>query len=191
MTIGEKIKYLRNLRNLTQNQLAEMTGIHLVTIAKYETNKTKPQPAQIKRLVSALSVNLYALLDLDFNNEIQSRTDFTALLVQFLKNEILNICGERDEDGQLNTETVSFYIAPVLANFFNLTTNNQVRFEDVILSLKDEQILSKILSWEKLNYLYVKAKVKYRDTEDEEVLRVVNELKNNMELIEFELLLMD
>lgn len=191
MTIGEKIKYLRNLRNLTQNQLAEMTGIHSITIAKYETNKMKPQPAQIKRIANAMSINPYALLELDFNDEIQSFSDAMGLIIQFVKNEILNICGERDEDGQLNTETVSFYIAPVLANFFNLTTNNQVRFEDVILNLKDEQILSKILSWEKFNYLYKKIETENRDTEDEEVLSVLNELKNNMELIEFELLLMD
>ena len=33
---------------MTQSQLAERTGIHPVSIRKYETNKTIPQPEQIR-----------------------------------------------------------------------------------------------------------------------------------------------
>ena len=38
MTIGEKIKYCRKQIGITQDKLAELTGIHPVSIRKYETN---------------------------------------------------------------------------------------------------------------------------------------------------------
>ena len=43
MTIGKKIKYLREHRGMTQAELAEATGIHPVSIRKYETDKMTPQ----------------------------------------------------------------------------------------------------------------------------------------------------
>ena len=49
MTIGEQIKYIRKRRGLTQGQLAEATGIHPVTIRKYETNKLQPKKSRYKK----------------------------------------------------------------------------------------------------------------------------------------------
>ncbi len=34
MTIGEKIKYLRKQKRVTQTKLSQLTGIHQVSIAK-------------------------------------------------------------------------------------------------------------------------------------------------------------
>lgn len=41
MTIGEKIKYLRNKLNITQSSLANKTNIHPVTIRKKRTSVRK------------------------------------------------------------------------------------------------------------------------------------------------------
>ena len=41
--------------------MAAMTGIHPVSIRKYETNKMHPQSAQIERLAEALQVNSSAI----------------------------------------------------------------------------------------------------------------------------------
>lgn len=38
MTTGEIIKFLRNRKGLTQNQLAEILGVKLSSIQKYESN---------------------------------------------------------------------------------------------------------------------------------------------------------
>ena len=43
MTIGEKIKYFRTRIGITQAKLAELSGIHPVSIRKYETNEMVPQ----------------------------------------------------------------------------------------------------------------------------------------------------
>lgn len=49
MTIGEKIRYCREQIGITQGKLAELTGIHPVSIRKYETNKMQPQPPQLEK----------------------------------------------------------------------------------------------------------------------------------------------
>ena len=50
LTVGDKIKYFRKQRGMTQAQLAELTGIHPVSIRKYEINKMQPQSQQIERI---------------------------------------------------------------------------------------------------------------------------------------------
>ena len=52
MTIGEKIKYCRKQIGITQDKLAELTGIHPVSIRKYETNKMQPQPPQLEKIAA-------------------------------------------------------------------------------------------------------------------------------------------
>ena len=49
MTVGEKIKYFRNQYNVTQNQLAESTGICISLIKKYETNRAIPKLHHLKQ----------------------------------------------------------------------------------------------------------------------------------------------
>ena len=56
MTIGEKIKYCRKQIGITQDKLAELTGIHPVSIRKYETNKMRPQPPQLEKIAAALEL---------------------------------------------------------------------------------------------------------------------------------------
>ena len=50
MDIGERIKFCRKHRGMTQDRLAEETGIHPVSIRKYETGKMVPKPEQIERI---------------------------------------------------------------------------------------------------------------------------------------------
>ena len=61
MTIGEKIKYCRKQIGITQDKLAELTGIHPVSIRKYETNKMQPQPPQLEKIAVALGISYNAL----------------------------------------------------------------------------------------------------------------------------------
>lgn len=58
MTIGEKIKYFRTLIGITQGRLAELSGIHPVSIRKYETNRMVPGVEALSRIAKALNVSL-------------------------------------------------------------------------------------------------------------------------------------
>ena len=57
MTIGTKIRILRQERNMTQNELAEAIGLAGITIQQYEADKYKPKIQQIEKLAAALNVS--------------------------------------------------------------------------------------------------------------------------------------
>lgn len=61
MTIGEKIKYCRKQIGITQDKLAELTSIHPIFIRKYKTNKMQPQPPQLEKIATVLSVSYNTL----------------------------------------------------------------------------------------------------------------------------------
>ena len=98
MTIGEKIKYCRKQIGITQDKLAELTGIHPVSIRKYETNKMQPQPPQLEKIAVALGVSYNALNGSD-NAGLRLETvgDLMSVLMVLCNSGILQISGERGE----------------------------------------------------------------------------------------------
>lgn len=64
MTLGEKIKHHRTMKGLTQKQLGEMTGIHEVSIRKYEANKIAAKREQLEKIANVLGVPLNEFLEL-------------------------------------------------------------------------------------------------------------------------------
>jgi transcriptional regulator with XRE-family HTH domain len=55
--LGDRIKYLREKKNLIQKELAVKSGLTIVQLSRYETNDRKPDPDTLKRLVDALDTN--------------------------------------------------------------------------------------------------------------------------------------
>ncbi len=47
---GKEIKEKREAKGWTQQQLADMIGVHQVTVARWETDKRTPHPAVIRML---------------------------------------------------------------------------------------------------------------------------------------------
>ena len=56
MEINEKIRYFRKQRGLSQELLAERTGINVNTIRKYEIGIRKPKVEQLKKISDADSL---------------------------------------------------------------------------------------------------------------------------------------
>ena len=56
MTMGAKIRILRQERNMTQKELAAASGLAEITIQGYEADKFKPKIEQINKLATALNV---------------------------------------------------------------------------------------------------------------------------------------
>lgn len=95
--IGEKIKKARKSKGLTQKQLAEASGIHLVSIKKYETNKMKPKVPQIQKISSTLDISFLLLLDFEIIELLESlleKTDYSffesdkSILINFRDKKI-------------------------------------------------------------------------------------------------------
>lgn len=63
MSIAENIKYLRKQNNLTQKQLAEKSGLAIITIQQYEAGKFEPKNDSLHKLRKALNCNINEILD--------------------------------------------------------------------------------------------------------------------------------
>lgn len=193
LTVGDKIKYFRKQRGMTQAQLAELTGIHPVSIRKYEINKMQPQSQQIERIAEALRVSSGALGDSHSDIiHMETKGDLMGLLMLWHKSGILSIEGERGEDNLLDAATVRFQPNTVFGTYLALCCN-QAKKEEVIqldnlsVVLQDKSILQNLLRWESLYNGYVLMSKKYGDSDSEPTLAALNDLRENLELIEMEL----
>lgn len=188
MTIGEKIKYFRSRIGITQTKLAELSGIHPVSIRKYETNKMVPQTAQIDRLAEALGVSSFALAGFENNIRLETVGDFMGLMIMLIKTKIVSINGEREENGMINADTIEFVINPFITNFFGAKVDKtDLSANTILYYLKNENILSDILKWERINHRYEKCAAEICDTSDKELINILEELKEQKEVIELEL----
>lgn len=153
MTIGEKIKYVRKLYHMSSAELAERTGIHPVSIRKYESNKMVPQSAQIERLAAAfhLSPAIFSGLT-DMRFDFQYSGDCLGMLIMLYTSGTLIINGERDEKNILIKETVKFTVSPLLQKFLQFSEkDNTLPFEDMNVLIKDNDTLDRFIFWE---YMY-------------------------------------
>lgn len=62
MGFPERLVTLRKERKLTQQSLADLLGVHVMQIHRYETGRSQPSLEVIKKLAVALSVTTDALL---------------------------------------------------------------------------------------------------------------------------------
>ncbi len=72
MTTGQKIKYIRLLKRLTQRDVTEKLNMSQQAYSRLETDQTKPTHDQMKKLTEALGISLEDLDKWDgkfvFNN---------------------------------------------------------------------------------------------------------------------------
>lgn len=72
MTFGEKVKAARLAMNLSQTELAQLTGISERSLYTYEQLGTLPRKSNIRKLAEALHVSVSYLFD-DERTDTQSR----------------------------------------------------------------------------------------------------------------------
>ena len=56
--IGDRLRTLRKRKLLTQEQLAERSGIAASTVIRIERNQVEPQGATIRKLGPAVQINI-------------------------------------------------------------------------------------------------------------------------------------
>lgn len=189
MTTGDKIKYLRKQLGLTQAQLAETTGIHLVTIKKYETNKVQPLPAQVERLASALHVGCIALTGID-RSGLQIRTvgDFFGLIMTLCNIGFLELIGERDSKQLILPETAQIRINPILKNYLDVSAvTGNFDITNFFLHIKSGDFLLDLLKWERISFTYTQAVEVAGPNPDPFIQAALDDVQYKKELIELEL----
>lgn len=68
MNFGERIKYLRTKKGLTQKELADKMGVSSSWIGMYESGRRKPKLGTLRKIATALEVDvssLYSYVDTD------------------------------------------------------------------------------------------------------------------------------
>ena len=69
MTIGNKIRFFRNLRGFTQAELGEKVNLPGDRIRQYENDVRTPKADKLKDIADALDVDVAALSDIDIKSE--------------------------------------------------------------------------------------------------------------------------
>ena len=93
--IGKKIRACREFRGFSQIQLAELSGINVGTIRKYELGIRNPKPEQLEKIAAALGLNVSIFLD--FN--IETVGDVLSLL--FAIDDSVNLSLSETEDQKI------------------------------------------------------------------------------------------
>lgn len=184
-SVGERIKYFRKERKMTQEQLAELTGIHPVSIRKYETNKMQPQIEQIERIASTLQVNANAIIGYNgAPTRVDTVGDLMGLLMTLYRARVLLIVGKRNEDFEIEPDSAKITINPSLAGFFKVlspnNSENSISLSDIIVTLNDTDHLQSFLTWALCCLGY--EEIKQATTEPLEMSSFIEERLEELEL---------
>ena len=87
-TLGEKIKKLRNEKNLTQEELAEQIFVTRTAISKWEQDKGYPSIESLKMISKLFNVSMDQLLSEEELNKIQTSNDSSETLEESSKLKI-------------------------------------------------------------------------------------------------------
>ena len=193
MTISEKLKYCRKQIGITQDKLAELTGIHPVSVRKYETNKMQPQPPQLEKIAAALGVSYNALNGSDTAGlRLETVGDLMGVLMVLCNSGILRITGERGEDKLLKDETVSIQFNHILSSYlefgyFSRGKEHTLALQDALLNIRSYKVLNDLLKWEKMNFIYQSALKSVGENPNEATQAAIDEIAETKEKVELEL----
>lgn len=193
VTLGEKIRYYREQLGITQGKLAELTGIHPVSIRKYETNKMQPQPPQIERIATALGVSYNALNGIgNAGMRLETVGDLMGILMVLCDSGIIQISGERGEDKILKDDTVSIHLNPILSSYLEIGyiargKAHTLSLQDTLLNIRSYKVFNDLLKWEKMNYICQSALKSAGDNPNEATQAAIDELAETKEKVELKL----
>ena len=102
MTTGEKIKYFRNMRGISQETLGQLSGINSATIKKYEYGIRNPKPDQLLKIANALGISINIFMDFD----IETVSDVLSLLFKLDDQIDMKFEADKDDEGNFKPATV-------------------------------------------------------------------------------------
>lgn len=129
--VGEKIRAYREFRGFNQIQLAELSGINVGTIRKYELGLRNPKPDQLEKIAAALGLNVSMFLDID----ITTVGDVLSLLFAIEDSVDLSLTESENQDIILSFHN------PMMQDFFKKWCQFKNVYEKEkaeILAIEDE-----------------------------------------------------
>ena len=129
--VGKKIRAFREFRGYSQIQLAELSGINVGTIRKYELEIRNPKPDQLEKIATALGLNVSVFLD--FNIE----TVGDVLSILFAIDDSVNLSLSENSDQNI----AMTFDNPTMQDFFKKWCQFKNVYEKEkaeILAIEDE-----------------------------------------------------
>ena len=129
--VGKKIRAFREFSGYSQIQLAELSGINVGTIRKYELGIRNPKPDQLEKIATALGLNVSVFLD--FNIE----TVGDVLSILFAINDSVNLSLSETSDQNI----AMTFDNPTMQDFFKKWCQFKNVYEKEkteILAIEDE-----------------------------------------------------
>lgn len=103
-TLGDRIKYYRNKKGLTQKQLANMIGAKHNSVCDWEKDKNKPDVGMIERLIGVFGVDANTLLGWNEQGKIKKDAEELAdkiITNKRIKNILSDITEMNDDDVEM------------------------------------------------------------------------------------------
>ena len=129
--VGKKIRAYREFKGYSQIQLAELSGINVGTIRKYELGIRNPKPDQLEKIATALGLNVSVFLD--FN--IETVGDVLSILFAIDDSVNLSLSETSDQNIAMTFDN------PAMQDFFKKWCqfkNVYVKEQAEILAIEDE-----------------------------------------------------
>ena len=135
MNVGKKIRYYRELRGLSQQQLSDFSGIPLGTLKKYEIGNRNPKAEPLQRIADALQISISSLHTIN----LETIGDVAPYLFAISKLGEVQFHGKKQEDGKFDPSdlTISFK-SPVLKRFLKEWADSKA----IIDHLREEALFS-------------------------------------------------
>ncbi|MCR0174010.1 helix-turn-helix domain-containing protein [[Clostridium] innocuum] len=137
MTFGEKIKEARLAMNLSQTELAQLTGISERSLYTYEQLGTLPRKNNIRKLAEALHISVSYLLDED-ETDTQSQIDNDLFIMEAREKfgskgakeaqDVLGRVNSLFAGGDLDEEAKDVFFQAVMAAYMDSKKNARDKF---------------------------------------------------------------
>ena len=162
MTQGERIKLIRELRNMTQKELGVACGFPEgsadVRIRQYESNKKAPKKDTLNEIADVLKVHVYSIMPYETSNATDTlETLFWLETLGIIDLFKMNTENEPDQDwvfkGSYNDYNYINYNAPIgIAVKYNLVNEFMQEWYQRYTEFHNEEITKKqYMNW-KLNW---------------------------------------
>ena len=133
MTTGEKIKYFRNMRGISQDTLGQLSGINSATIKKYEYGIRNPKPDQLLKIANALGISINIFMDFD----IETVSDVLSLLFKLDDQIDMKFEADKDDEGNFKPSTVKLSFKNNLINKKLCTYMKALEIRENMINAKD------------------------------------------------------
>lgn len=137
MTFGEKIKEARLAMNLSQTELAQLTGISERSLYTYEQLGILPRKNNIRKLAEALHISVSYLLDED-ETDTQSQIDNDMFIMEAREKfgskgakeaqDVLGRVNSLFAGGDLDEEAKDVFFQAVMAVYMDSKKNAREKF---------------------------------------------------------------